>query len=312
MILQKQKQERVHQTMNQKQHVPVLLREVLEYLDPKPGKMYLDLTAGYGGHAQAIEAHTNGWPMVLVDRDQMAVSYLQQRFTAANTEIRWQDFLTASQDLLAEGRLFDMILADLGVSSPHLNTASRGFSHQQDGPLDMRMDQRQELTAETIVNTYGEQELSHILKEYGEEPKAKRIARAIVENRPFRTTTELAAVISKQWKGYSKVHPATRTFQALRIEVNNELHLLRHALPVWLKLLKPGGRLAIISFHSLEDREVKQVFKSFAGGYYDAELEILTKRPVVADNHEIVINPRSRSAKLRVAAKIKNKKKGRI
>ncbi len=299
----------MHQS-NSKIHAPVLLREVLEYLDPKPGETYLDLTAGYGGHAQAIRAHTNGWPVTLVDRDQMAVAYLQQHFAGHNSEIRWQDFLSASRELIEERQQFDMILADLGVSSPHLNIASRGFAFQQEGPLDMRMDQRQELTAETIVNTFSETALTQILRDYGEEPRAKRIARAIIEERPFHSTVELAELVAKQWPGRSRVHPATRTFQALRIAVNDELGLLRAALPLWIELLKPGGRIAVISFHSLEDRLVKQTFANRAGNRYDAELQLLTKRPISGSQDEIVFNPRARSAKLRAAVKINNKKKG--
>lgn len=301
----------MHQKNQTQNHTPVLLREVLQYLDPKPGETYLDLTAGYGGHAQAVQAHTNGWPVTLVDRDEMAISYLQQRFADHNSEIRWQDFLTASQQLTAENREFDMVLADLGVSSPHLNIASRGFAFSQEGPLDMRMDQRQELTAETIVDTYPEADLVKILREYGEEPRAKRIARAIVENRPYRTTSELAALVARQWPGRSKTHPATRTFQALRIAVNDELGMLQKALPLWLQLLRPGGRIVVISFHSLEDRIVKQAFSARAGDRYDAEIHLLTKKPVTGDQDETVFNPRARSAKLRAAVKINNKKKGR-
>ncbi len=294
----------MHQNKNTN-HTPVLLREVLEYLDPKPGETYLDLTAGYGGHAMAVQAHTEGWPVTLVDRDQMAVVALQQRFSEAKSEIRWQDFLTATLELRNEHRYFDMILADLGVSSPHLNIASRGFSFSQDGPLDMRMDQRQELTAETIVNSFTESDLAKILRDYGEEPKAKRIARAIIEHRPFQSTSQLADTVAKQWSGRSKVHPATRTFQALRIAVNDELGLLHNALPLWVDLLKPGGRIVVISFHSLEDRLVKQAFAAKAGNRYDAELKLLTKRAVTGDQHEIAFNPRARSAKLRAAVKIK-------
>lgn len=296
---------------NQINHTPVLLKEVLQHLDPKPGEEYLDLTAGYGGHAQAVRVQTHEGPTVLIDRDQMSISYLNQHFTDSNVDIRQQDFASASQALYREGRQFDMILADLGVSSPHLNIASRGFAFHQEGPLDMRMDQTQELTAETIVNSFPEEQLAKILREYGEEPKAKRIARAIVEHRPFRNTSQLADLVARQWTN-SKTHPATRTFQALRIVVNDELGLLEQALPVWLELLKPGGRIAIISFHSLEDRIVKHVFKQMAGNRYDAELQLLTKRPVTAGKDETVNNPRARSAKLRAAVKIKNKKKGRL
>lgn len=290
-------------------HQPVLLNEVIHYLDPKPGQTYLDLTAGYGGHALSIRAHTNGWPATLVDRDQMSIDHLHENFTDPNIEIRHNDFLTASQELVKEGRHYDMILADLGVSSPHLNIASRGFAINQDGPLDMRMDQEQAVTAETIVNTSSVEELTKILKDYGEEPKAKRIAQAIVENRPVQTTTQLAQIVATIWRGSSRVHPATRTFQALRIAVNDELDMLEKAIPIWIDLLAPGGRLAIISFHSLEDRIVKQTLKKYSGKRYDAELQLLTKRPVVATTDEVISNPRSRSAKLRVAVKIKTKER---
>ncbi len=296
---------------NNLNHTPVLLSEVLKYLDPKPGESYLDMTAGYGGHAKAIRQYIDDGSMVLVDRDQMAIVYLRQHLADKHTKLRHESFLQAALALQKNGDTFDMILADLGVSSPHLNIASRGFALLQDGPLDMRMDQRQELRAETIVNNYSTVELEKILREYGEEPKARQIARAIVEARPVQSTTELANIVKKHW-GHSKVHPATRTFQALRIAVNDELGMLKQALPIWVELLAPGGRLAVISFHSLEDRIVKQVFKHYGGLQYDAQLQLLTKRPVVAGRHETVLNPRARSAKLRVAVKIKNKKEGRL
>jgi 16S rRNA (cytosine1402-N4)-methyltransferase len=284
-------------------HTPVLMQQVLQYLDPKPKQKYLDLTAGYGGHARAIRARTNGWPITLVDRDEMAIRYLQTQFTDEAAEIIHADFLTASKQLKDRGQQFDLILADLGVSSPHLNNASRGFAIKKDGPLDMRMDQSQALTAETIVNTYKEAELVRIIKEYGEEPRSFAVARAIIAARPISTTEQLAAVIAKQIRGYHKVHPATKTFQALRIAVNDELSQLEQAIPLWIDLLKAQGRLGIISFHSLEDRIVKRIFSEKSGERYDAELSVLTKRPSVADKHEIVSNPRARSAKLRVAVK---------
>jgi 16S rRNA (cytosine1402-N4)-methyltransferase len=303
----------MHQNKHQnkyQQHVPVLLDEVLKYLDPKAGESYLDLTAGYGGHAAAILERTGSLTQaVLVDRDAKAVEVLRQEFgsTAGSASIRRQDFLTASQELLGESRQFDLILADLGVSSPHLNEGPRGFAINADGPLDMRMDQSQALTAETIVNSYSEAALADLLKRYGEEPKAKQIAGLIVANRPFNGTGELAAVVAKAWRGHSRVHPATRTFQALRIAVNDELDLLERSLPLWFRLLAPGGRLVIISFHSLEDRIVKRALQAVAGERYDAELRLLAKRPVTASPNEIVSNPRARSAKLRAAAKINKK-----
>lgn len=280
-----------------------MLEEVLRYLDPKEGESYLDLTAGYGGHATAVLQKTGSLDrMVLVDRDAKAVNELRQTF-GDQTNILQTDFYSAAKQLLDEGKQFDCILADIGVSSPHLDNASRGFSLKAEGPLDMRMDQSQPLTAELIVNTYSEEQLTDLLRKYGEEPKARAIAQVITQNRPLKTTTELAALVKTVWPGQSKVHPATRTFQALRIAVNDELHLLEQALPLWAALLKPGGRLAVISFHSLEDRIVKRFFAEHSGNRYDAELQLLTKSPVTASNEELAFNPRARSAKLRAAAK---------
>jgi 16S rRNA (cytosine1402-N4)-methyltransferase len=284
----------------QNNHIPVLLDEVLDTLKPKKGERYLDLTAGYGGHASEILALTES-SAVLVDRDENAVAVLTETFESKNINILHSDFLNASTKLVAEGESFDLIFADLGVSSPHLDKRARGFSIKLDGPLDMRMDQRQELTAADIVNSYTEQEITQILREYGEEPKAKRISKLIVENRPIESTEQLAQVVSKAWPGYSRVHPATRTFQAIRIAVNDEIGQLEKSLNLWLKLLKPGGRLGVISFHSLEDVVVKRFFKEHGGDRYDAELDILTNKPLSASEHELVFNPRSRSARLRVA-----------
>jgi len=300
----------MHQENNQNiKHIPVLLQEVLQCLDPKQGENYLDLTAGYGGHAvEILERTKNPSDTVLVDRDKNAVEELQKRF-GKTADVRHQDFLSASDELRGEQVLFDLILADLGVSSPHLNEADRGFAIQADGPLDMRMDQSQALSAETIVNSYREAELADIIWKYGEDPKARQIARLITGNRPFTSTTELAAVVAMAWPGRSRVHPATRTFQALRIAVNDELRLLELALPLWIKLLKPGGRIAVISFHSLEDAVVKRVFQEESGDRYDAQLQLLTKRPITASPHELVSNPRARSAKLRAAAKINTKER---
>lgn len=291
-------------------HVPVLLAEVLSYLDPKQGESYLDLTAGYGGHAARILERTcadSPDKTVLVDRDSNAVRHLQDRFGESVTVLH-NDFAQATQQLLHTGARFDLILADLGISSPHIDQASRGFSLSHDGPLDMRMDQAQELTAERIVNTYPETQLVRLLQDYGEEPKARAVAHAIVEARPIRTTAELASIVARQWghkHGHSKVHPATRTFQAIRIAVNNELNQLTESLPKWNTLLSPGGRICIISFQSLEDRIVKQFMNDHAGDRYDSDLRLLTKRPITASHTELVHNPRSRSAKLRAAVKTK-------
>jgi 16S rRNA (cytosine1402-N4)-methyltransferase len=298
----------MHQNKNQnKQHEPVLLEEVIQFLDPQAGESYLDLTAGYGGHASVILERTGSLTTsVLVDRDSNAVKVLQEKYDG-KVEVRQQDFLSACRELHAEGQQFDLILADLGVSSPHLNEGSRGFAISQNGPLDMRMDQNQTLKAADIVNGYSEAELTDLFRRYGEEPKSAQIAKAIVRSRPIISTSELAEIVKQAWPGRSRVHPATRTFQALRIAVNDELGQVEQALPECFELLKPGGRIAVISFHSLEDRIVKQAFQEVAGERYDAEMRLLTKKPVVAQPSELVINPRARSAKLRAAVKIKTK-----
>lgn len=289
-------------------HEPVLLKQVLEYLDPQKGESYLDATAGYGGHAGAVlNVSENFSESVLVDRDQMAIDELTNLFSEKGVRIIKNDFYTAAEQLAKEGKKFDMILADLGVSSPHLDIASRGFSFAKSGPLDMRMDQSQRLSAAEIANEWPEEDIAQIIRDYGEEPKARRIAQAMVQNRPYATTDELAKVIARAIPGkWGAKHPATRTFQALRIAVNSELELLTKALPLWVELLKPGGRLGIISFHSLEDRIVKRFFSEVAGERYDTSMRPLTKHPVEPSEHEIAFNPRSRSSKLRVAAKIKN------
>lgn len=288
-------------------HLPVLLKEVLKYLDPREGESYLDLTAGYGGHAEAILGRTlKPHKTTLVDRDLNATSYLQEKFADRGVRVINKDFLSASQQLSEQGEKYDIILADLGVSSPHLDNANRGFSLKNDGPLDMRMDNNQELSADVVVNSYDLAKLEEIIRRYGEEPRAKNIARLIVDNRPINSTLRLAEIVAHAWPGYSRVHPATRTFQAIRIAVNDELGQLERSLPIWVDLLSPGGRIAIISFHSLEDRIAKRYFVSQSGNRYDAILNLLTKQPVTGEASELVFNPRARSAKLRVAVKIKN------
>lgn len=298
----------MHQNKN-KQHQPVLLQEVLTYLDPQAGEAYLDLTAGYGGHAAEVLNRTQApSKTTLVDRDAEAIAHLKEVFAGESVELIHQDYQQAAAELASQGRRYDCIMADIGVSSPHLDKASRGFSVQTDEPLDMRMDQRQSLTAEVVLNSYGEEELRRILRTYGEEPKAVRIAREIVAQRPLTTTQQLAKICERAWGGRSKRHPATRTFQAIRIAVNDELGQLEAVLPTLVELLAPGGRMAIISFHSLEDRIVKEFLKAHGGNRYDAQLRLLTKKPVTAAEGELVFNPRARSAKLRAAAKINTKK----
>jgi len=213
-----------------------------------------------------------------------------------------------------QSKKFDMILADLGVSSLHLDKATRGFSLKNDGPLDMRMDQRSELRAYNVVNDYTVDELARILRDYGEVKNYNYLAKAIVENRPFNTTLELANFIAvkNRTKKWHKTHPATKVFQAIRIEVNNELDLLKKSLPIWFSLLKPEGRLGVISFHSFEDRIVKNFIQELSGNRYEATATNLTKRVIAPSADELVYNPRSRSAKLRVVAKIKTKTKGDV
>ncbi len=269
--------------------------KVIELLAPKPGEKYLDLTAGYGGHAAKIAQILGEASLTLVDRDRDAVTTLKRKFPAATV---WQlDYAQAVDKLLAAGHVFGLILADLGVSSPQLETGARGFSFAKPGPLDMRMDQNQTLSAAEIVNHAGETDLADIIYRLGDERYSRRIARAIVARRPIHGTTELADVVSAAVPYRGRIHPATRTFQALRIAVNDELGQLERTLPKLAELLVPGGRVAIISFHSLEDRLVKQAFKT------DFRLSILTKKPL-SGKLEDVNNPRARSAKLRVALKL--------
>lgn len=290
-------------------HVPVLLDATLDTLHPIQGENYLDLTAGYGGHASAfLEATENYSDSVLVDRDDFAIAKLS-RFTEKGVRLMHTDFANAARTLVEEGKQFDIVLIDLGVSSPQLDMGERGFSFKSSGPLDMRMDRRQDVTAATLVNTLSGDELVRIIKQYGEEPHgfAKRIADAIVARRKevgsFTTTEELADCIKRNYRGkWTKIHPATRTFQALRIAVNEELRQVEDVLPLLPKLLKPGGRVGIISFHSLEDRLVKNYFKEQRDAGLEAELQILTKKPLDGVTYD-VHNPRSRSAKLRAAVK---------
>ena len=215
-------------------------------------------------------------------------------------------FADAAEQLVRQGRTFDIILADLGVSSPQLDQSERGFSFLHNGPLDMRMDDRQQCSAADVVNTYSEQQLIDIITQYGEEPRARArsIAHAIVQQRPFYETEPLAEAIAKALGGRrgNKRHPATRTFQALRIEVNQELQQVDRLLRYLPMLLRPGGRVGIISFHSLEDRRVKQFFAEDAKNGLESQFTVLTKKPIDGATYD-VHQPRSRSAKLRVAAK---------
>ncbi len=301
-------------------HIPVLLDKVVEILDPHPGETYFDGTAGYGGHAQAIKSKTLNGRMILVDRDQRAVKELETKF-GDQAEIWPEDFASVLAQLKEQGRTVDMVLLDLGVSSPQLDVADRGFSFNSDGPLDMRMDQTQDETAADVVNNFKENELANIIYRYGEERKSRRVAKAIVENRPLRTTKQLADVVAKAVGRSGDIHPATRTFQAIRIYLNEELDQLERALPLAVEILNPGGRLAVISFHSLEDRIVKDFFNTESKDCicppeqpvctcnHKATLKKITKKPI--SGQEDAFNPRARSAKLRAAVKL-NKNKGEL
>lgn len=287
-------------------HIPVLLSSVLEYLQPQAGETYLDLTAGYGGHADKIlEVTQNYNGAVLNDRDQNAIDFLQAKYQMVKPKLMHDDFYNTALRLVESGICFDMILADFGVSSPQLDRVERGFSFSKEARLDMRMDESQELDAWTIVNKWSERKLAEIFETFAEERRgrAELLAREICRHRPLNTTTELAELI-KSHSPHTHTHPATRIFQAIRIVVNDELGIIQRTLPLLPKLLNPGGRVAIISFHSLEDRLVKDFFKEASANGIESELKIITKKPIVADKIESVNNPRARSAKLRVAEKI--------
>lgn len=286
-------------------HIPVLLEQAVEYLSPEQGNAFLDLTAGYGGHAKAVIGSIGDASLAtLVDRDESAIQALQE-LQAQGARLLHMDFAQATRQLAAEGKSYDLILIDLGVSSPQLDKQERGFSFSLNGPLDMRMDKRESLQAADIVNRYPEAELKRIIHDYGQESEStsRRIVTAITQARPLHTTGDLARLIERTHRGpRSKIHPATRTFQAIRIAVNQELKQIEDTLPYIPRLLKPGGRVVIISFHSLEDRMVKHFFSELANAGYEAELEILTKKPISGAEYD-VNNPRARSAKLRAAVK---------
>jgi 16S rRNA (cytosine1402-N4)-methyltransferase len=305
-------------------HVPVLLKEAIDFLAVKRGGTYLDATVGLGGHSYEI-AKRLGAPGHLIgfDKDPAAlgraavslqpsgVSKGAVEGSAAGEQQKNLDWPTVtlihrSFAELANGEqrtTYDGILADLGVSSLQLGDPARGFSFQAEGPLDMRMNPMSGETAEQVVNHIDERELADVIYEFGEERRSRRIARAIVRSRPIRTTTQLVEVVAAAARSmkHERIHPATRTFQALRIFVNRELDDLKALLEAAPRVLKPGGRLVVISFHSLEDRIVKDATREGAKqGWY----RLLTKKPVTASEEEIERNPRSRSAKMRAAEKV--------
>jgi len=302
------------------EHIPVLLNEVIDGLNIKPNGNYLDLTIGRAGHASVVLSRLNEGCLYGFDQDETAIkeSDAKLKSIGGHYVLYHQNFISAYETLKELGmeKKFDGILMDLGVSSPQFDEGSRGFSYRTDAELDMRMDQRSALTARDVVNTYGEKDLTRIFQEYGEERFAHQIAKNIIKARgvsPIETTFQLVEIIknSKPAKELRKAgHPAKQVFQALRIEVNNELNILRDTLQDIVKLLAPKGRLAVITFHSLEDRIVKQFFKSLTtvegdrinGPTIQKEVDYIqiTNKPIVASEEELEINNRAHSAKLRV------------
>jgi len=292
-------------------HVPVLFQQAIDFLNVRAGGTYVDCTLGLAGHAEGIlrrlgpEGHLIGF-----DRDPEALALAQARLARVLNELGSEApritligevFSTIASHV--QPASLDGVLADFGVSSMQFDEAHRGFSFQADGPLSMRMDARQALTAEQVVNEADERELADLIYEYGEERRSRRIARAIVRGRPVTTTGQLARIVAQAAPAMKqdRIHPATRTFQALRIYVNRELDEIKALMEAAPKLLKPSGRLVVISFHSLEDRIAKDALRE---GAHNGILEILTRKPVIAEEGETDRNPRSRSAKLRAAEKL--------
>ena len=286
------------QRSRQNTHVPVLLDTVVKYLAPQVSECYLDTTAGYGGHAARVGRIIGEANLSLIDCDPEAQEVLKKDFPKAT--IYSGKFAQVLAQLKSQSCQYDMIMADLGVSSPQLDNSRRGFSFLQDAPLDMRMDPvNGGPTVAEVITNLNVTDLTAVIRSYGEESKARLIAQALKATPPS-TTIELADLVKRVKPGHSRKHPATKTFQALRIYVNQELEQLSSLLELAPTMLKPAGRLAIITFHSLEDRLVKRRLKGLATVGYDSEYLALTKKPVRPSQQEIVFNPRARSAKLRV------------
>jgi len=292
-------------------HIPVLLKEAIDFLAVKRGGTYVDATLGLGGHSFEI-AKLLGREGRLIgfDKDPAALERARQKLSEPPAELkddwpemRFEHCSFANLGEVLEANSIDGLLADLGVSSLQLEDASRGFSFQADGPLDMRMNPQEGMTADQVVNRMDETSLANVIYEFGEERRSRRIARAIVRARPIKSTQHLVEVVSAAARSmkHERIHPATRTFQAIRIFVNHELDDVKALLGSAPTALKKNGRVVIISFHSLEDRIVKDAMRE---GKQKGWYEVLTKKPVIATEEEIESNPRSRSAKLRAAVKI--------
>ena len=306
-------------------HVPVLAGELIDLMDPVPGAIAVDCTVGGGGHARLVADRIgSGGILIGIDRDPVAAERFAELAAEVPCETRFirSDFATGLARLRDEGVAADLVYMDLGMSSMQVDTWARGFSYSYDAPLDMRMDSDQELTAADLVNTWDERRLARLLREYGEERYASQIARAIVRSREhgeLTSTHELVDVIKSAIPvpaQFAGGHPAKRTFQALRVAVNDELAQLEEGLPIAWDVLAPGGKLAAISFHSLEDRRVKRFLVELARGCvcppefpicvcgHEAEAELLTRRAIAPTPGEVAANPRSKSAHLRGARKL--------
>jgi 16S rRNA (cytosine1402-N4)-methyltransferase len=294
-------------------HVSVLLKQAIDFLAIKRGGTYIDATLGLGGHSFEIAKRLGAQGHLIgFDKDTNALKMARKRLSEAPAELKsdWPTVTLLHSSYAELGERVpkgtaDGVLADLGLSSMQLEDAERGFSFQAEGPLDMRMNPLAEVTADQVVNQFGEKELADLIYEFGEERRSRRIARAIVRARPIRTTAHLAQVISAAARPMNqaerRIHPATKTFQGIRIFVNQELADLQALLKSAPQVLKPGGRLVVISFHSLEDRIMKDALRD---GAHEGTWEVLTKKPVTAEEEEIDRNPRSRSAKLRAAERV--------
>ncbi|MFA5054884.1 MAG: 16S rRNA (cytosine(1402)-N(4))-methyltransferase RsmH [Dehalococcoidia bacterium] len=298
-------------------HIPVLLNEVIDALQVKPDGRYIDCTVGAGGHSAAILER--GGRVLGIDIDPNAIDAARQRLTGYGDRVNLINNSFENLEIVCAETNFSPVngvLFDLGLSSLQISDPERGFSFQSEGPLRMCFDPSAELTAETIVNDYPETELAKIIRDYGEESRSKAIARAIVSNRPISTTIQLSAIVSRAAGFHGRIHPATKTFQAIRIAVNRELERIKSALRQAVNILIIGGRLVVISFHSLEDRLVKEFMRTEATDCicpprtpacvcnHHARFKLITKKVIIPSSAEVETNPLSRSAKMRVAERI--------
>lgn len=287
-------------------HTPVLLKESLEYLNVQKDKIYVDCTLGTGGHSLEILKILNGSGLLIgIEQDPFIFEKAKDKLEGFKNCYLFNKNFVGIKNILNElmiQKITGGVLLDLGVNSLQINDPKRGFSFQYDGPLDMRMNLNQDLTAKEVVNCYRENDLANVIFNYGEERLSRKIAKVIVKNRPIKTTKELASIVASCYPklGYFRIHPATKTFQALRIEVNKELENLEQFLCIIPELILQKGRLTVISFHSLEDRKIKRFLKG------NERFKTLTKKPVQPTFEEIRSNSRARSAKLRAAEKINN------